>query len=86
MAQKFTLTYYSDILCIWAHISQERVDEVSKRFLQAIVPSPACGVCRRGLPARRSNHAGLASPWDLSWTAQRRVRVDTSLPPKLGLP
>jgi predicted DsbA family dithiol-disulfide isomerase len=32
MADKFTLTYYSDILCLWAHISQARVDEVAERF------------------------------------------------------
>ena len=32
MADKFTLTYYSDILCLWAHISQARVDEVQARF------------------------------------------------------
>jgi predicted DsbA family dithiol-disulfide isomerase len=32
MAEKFSLTYYSDILCVWAYISQARVDEVSKQF------------------------------------------------------
>ena len=32
MTDKFTLTYYSDILCIWAYIAQARVDEVSKQF------------------------------------------------------
>lgn len=32
MPTKLTLTYYSDILCIWAHISQARVDEVAARF------------------------------------------------------
>jgi predicted DsbA family dithiol-disulfide isomerase len=32
MADKFTLTYYSDILCLWAYISQARVDEVAERF------------------------------------------------------
>jgi predicted DsbA family dithiol-disulfide isomerase len=32
MADKFTLTYYSDILCLWAYISQARVDEVAQRF------------------------------------------------------
>ena len=36
MADKFTLTYYSDILCIWAYISQERVDEVSRRFSDSV--------------------------------------------------
>jgi predicted DsbA family dithiol-disulfide isomerase len=32
MAEKLKFTYYSDILCLWAHISQARVDEVSQRF------------------------------------------------------
>jgi predicted DsbA family dithiol-disulfide isomerase len=32
MAKNITLTYYSDILCVWAYISQARVDEVSARF------------------------------------------------------
>ena len=32
MAGKFALTYYSDVLCIWAHISQARVDEVAEKF------------------------------------------------------
>jgi predicted DsbA family dithiol-disulfide isomerase len=32
MAKKLKLTYYSDILCLWAHISQARVDEVAERF------------------------------------------------------
>ena len=32
MAENFALTYYSDVLCVWAHISQARVDEVAKRF------------------------------------------------------
>jgi predicted DsbA family dithiol-disulfide isomerase len=32
MAQKLTLTDYSDILCIWAYISQKRIDEVSQKF------------------------------------------------------
>jgi predicted DsbA family dithiol-disulfide isomerase len=32
MAEKLKFTYYSDILCLWAHISQARVDEVSERF------------------------------------------------------
>ena len=32
MIEKFKLTYYSDILCLWAHISQARVDEVAERF------------------------------------------------------
>ena len=32
MTEKLTLTYYSDILCVWAYISQKRVDEVSRQF------------------------------------------------------
>jgi len=32
MAERITLTYYSDILCVWAYISQARVDEVAQRF------------------------------------------------------
>jgi predicted DsbA family dithiol-disulfide isomerase len=32
MAEKLKFTYYSDVLCLWAHISQARVDEVSERF------------------------------------------------------
>ena len=36
MAQQVTLTYYSDILCIWAHISQVRIDEVSAQFAEKV--------------------------------------------------
>jgi predicted DsbA family dithiol-disulfide isomerase len=36
MAQKLTLTYYSDILCIWAYISQARIDEVSRQFADEV--------------------------------------------------
>lgn len=32
MSQQLTLTYYSDVLCIWAYIAQARVDEVARRF------------------------------------------------------
>lgn len=32
MAENLALTYYSDVLCVWAHISQARVDEVAGRF------------------------------------------------------
>jgi predicted DsbA family dithiol-disulfide isomerase len=32
MAEKLKFTYYSDVLCLWAHISQARIDEVSERF------------------------------------------------------
>jgi len=36
MTDKFKLTYYSDILCLWAHISQARVDEVAERFSDSV--------------------------------------------------
>ena len=36
MTKKFALTYYSDILCVWAYISQARVDEVSKQFAENV--------------------------------------------------
>lgn len=32
MAQNLSLTYYSDVLCVWAYISQARVDEVAAKF------------------------------------------------------
>ena len=32
MTENIKLTYYSDVLCLWAHISQARVDEVAGRF------------------------------------------------------
>ena len=32
MAHDLALTYYSDVLCVWAYISQARVDEVAARF------------------------------------------------------
>lgn len=32
MAKNLSLTYYSDVLCIWAYISQARVDEVATQF------------------------------------------------------
>jgi predicted DsbA family dithiol-disulfide isomerase len=32
MTEPLKLTYYSDILCLWAHISQARVDEVAEQF------------------------------------------------------
>jgi predicted DsbA family dithiol-disulfide isomerase len=31
-ADRLTLAYYSDVLCVWAHIGQPRVDEVIARF------------------------------------------------------
>ena len=36
MAGNLALTYYSDVLCIWAHISQARVDEVAEQFSQDV--------------------------------------------------
>jgi predicted DsbA family dithiol-disulfide isomerase len=32
MSEQVALTYYSDVLCVWAHISQARVDEIAERF------------------------------------------------------
>ncbi len=32
MSNHLSLTYYSDVLCVWAYISQARVDEVATRF------------------------------------------------------
>lgn len=32
MKKPIALVYYSDVLCIWAHISQARVDEVAQKF------------------------------------------------------
>jgi len=32
MEEKFTLSYYSDILCVWAHVAQIRVDKVAENF------------------------------------------------------
>lgn len=32
MAKKIALTYYSDVLCVWAYISQARIDEVAAKF------------------------------------------------------
>jgi predicted DsbA family dithiol-disulfide isomerase len=32
MAKRLALTYYSDILCVWAYIAQARVDEVAEQF------------------------------------------------------
>ncbi|TJY63294.1 dithiol-disulfide isomerase [Sinimarinibacterium sp. CAU 1509] len=32
MTKNIALTYYSDVLCVWAYISQARVDEVAARF------------------------------------------------------
>ena len=32
MARNIALTYYSDVLCVWAYISQARIDEVAAKF------------------------------------------------------
>lgn len=32
MTQSLSLTYYSDVLCVWAYIAQARVDEVAQQF------------------------------------------------------
>jgi len=32
MAKNLSLTYYSDVLCVWAYISQARVDEIEANF------------------------------------------------------
>ncbi len=36
MAGKISITLFSDVLCIWAHIAQARVDEVETRFGDSI--------------------------------------------------
>jgi len=36
MSKTLALTYFSDVLCIWAHIAQARVDEVEKRFADSV--------------------------------------------------
>lgn len=36
MTKKLALTYFSDVLCVWAHISQARVDEVEKQFADKV--------------------------------------------------
>ena len=36
MAENIALTYYSDVLCVWAHISQTRVDEVADKFTDEV--------------------------------------------------
>ena len=36
MGEKLSLTYYSDLLCVWAYISQARVDEVRRHFSDSI--------------------------------------------------
>jgi predicted DsbA family dithiol-disulfide isomerase len=36
MARTLSLTYYSDVLCVWAYISQARVDEVAGKFSETV--------------------------------------------------
>ncbi|CAN5195668.1 hypothetical protein BH11PSE14_BH11PSE14_13980 [soil metagenome] len=36
MVLKIALTYYSDVLCVWAYISQARVDEVAEQFSKEV--------------------------------------------------
>ena len=36
MTDKFTLTYYSDVLCVWAHIAQARVDETAEIYADSV--------------------------------------------------
>lgn len=36
MAEPLALTYYSDVLCVWAHIAQARIDEVGQQFPDAV--------------------------------------------------
>ncbi len=33
------LTYYSDVLCVWAHVAQSRVDEVLRNFSDQVTVS-----------------------------------------------
>lgn len=35
MNKPIALTYYSDVLCVWAYISQARLDEVAKGFAES---------------------------------------------------
>lgn len=36
MSKSITLTYYSDVLCIWAYIAQARVDKVLENFPEQV--------------------------------------------------
>jgi predicted DsbA family dithiol-disulfide isomerase len=36
MSEPVALAYYSDVLCVWAHISQARVDEVAEQFANEV--------------------------------------------------
>lgn len=36
MSKSITLTYYSDLLCIWAYIAQARVDKVLENFAEQV--------------------------------------------------
>ncbi len=34
--KRITLTYYSDVLCVWAYIAQARVDEITLKFTEQV--------------------------------------------------
>ncbi len=36
MAEALAMTYYCDVLCVWAYIGQARIDEVAKRFADQV--------------------------------------------------
>lgn len=36
MTEPLALTYYSDVLCVWAHIAQPRIDEVGEHFTDTV--------------------------------------------------
>jgi predicted DsbA family dithiol-disulfide isomerase len=36
MNNKISLTFYSDVLCIWAHIAQARVDEIKQHYPEQV--------------------------------------------------
>lgn len=36
MTQNLTLIHYSDVLCVWAYLSQARIDEVLAQFADEV--------------------------------------------------
>lgn len=45
MAENLALTYYSDVLCVWAYISQARINEVARKFAgQISITNRFCSV------------------------------------------
>lgn len=36
MNNKISLTYYSDVMCIWAHIAQARIDEIKQHYTEQV--------------------------------------------------